>query len=106
MKNTTITTALLALALLLFRPSNADAADNWQERMLFEPTPAQLQVEKSRDRIMIYAGLKDVQVAQAMEEQFDRIEHMMFVGTVVTDSRGESVVDPDTGEVKVEDDGC
>ncbi len=74
--------------------------------MLFNPTPAQLDVEQSRDRIMIYHGLKDVQIAEVMEQQFDRIEHMMFTGTVVTDDHGEPVIDAETGEEKVEDDGC
>ena len=106
MKHTIITTALIALAILLSRPSSADPADSWQEKLLFNPTPAQLQVEETRHRIMIYGGFSDVQVTQAMEEQFDRIEHMMFTGTIITDSQGETIVDPDTGEARVEDDGC
>ncbi len=106
MKDTMITSALIALAILLSRPSIANAADSWQERMLFNPPPAQLEMEKTRHRIMIYEGLKDIQVAHAMENQFERIEHMMFTGTVVTDDRGEPVIDPETGVARVEDDGC
>jgi hypothetical protein len=106
MKDTIIITALVIAAVMISHSATAAAADSWQEKMLFNPTPAQLDVEQSRDRIMIYHGLKDVQIAEAMEQQFDRIEHMMFTGTVVTDDEGQTVVDPDTGEALVEDDGC
>lgn len=81
------------------------AADDWQEKMLYAPPPSQIELEK-RGRIMIYDGLTDAQVARAMDTQFDRIESMMFVGTVVTDTRGEALRDAGTGEVLVEDDGC
>ena len=55
---------------------------------------------------MIYDGLKDTQVAQAMDTQFDRIESMMFVRTVTTDATGEILRDKATGDVVVENDGC
>ena len=82
MKDAIVITALVMLAIIIAHPAVA-AADSWQERMLFNPSPAQLEMERSRNRIMIYEGLKDVQVAEAMDSQFDRIEHMMFTGTVV-----------------------
>jgi len=82
------------------------ATDSWQEQMLFAPTLAQLELEQSRDRIMIYHGLTDALVARAMDQQFERIQHMMFTGTVVTDEQGEAVMDPATGKPQVEDDGC
>jgi hypothetical protein len=47
----------------------------------------------------------DSLVNQAMDKQFDRIQNMMFVGTIVTDVQGEPVVD-DQGDVIAEDDGC
>jgi len=96
----------LTLATLLSGPAAVTAADRWQERMLFEPSVAQLELEQGRDRVMIYHGLTDGQVAQAMDRQFDRIEHMMFTGTVVTDAQGEAETDPGSGSVVVEDDGC
>ena len=105
MKDTIKFIALAIIAITLSRPASA-AADSWQERLLFDPSPAQLQMEQTRQRIMIYEGLTDTQVAQAMDRQFDRIEHMMFVGTIVTDSHGETVVDPETGAAMIEDDGC
>ena len=105
MKSAIFISALVIYAVTLSHPALA-AAGNWQEEMLFNPTSGQLETERSRDRIMIYQGLKDVQVAQAMDQQFDRIEHMMFTGTVVTDDLGQAAIDPNTGEAIVEADGC
>jgi hypothetical protein len=106
MKDIRTMTQTLALAVFLAGPTTTLAGDSWQERMLYHPTPAQLEVEQSRDRVMFYHGLTDTQVAQAMDQQFERIEHMMFTGTVKTDGEGEAVVDPETGKPEVEDDGC
>ena len=105
MKDAIVISTLLMLAIIIAHPASA-SADSWQERILFNPTPAQLDMEKSRGRIMIYEGLKDVQVAEAMDSQFDRIEHMMFTGTVVTDEQGEVLIDEETGNAVTEDDGC
>jgi len=105
MKDIIVISTLVMLAVIVTHPAAA-SADSWQEKLLFSPTPAQLTMEESRDRIMIYEGLKDVQVAEAMDSQFDRIEHMMFTGTVVTDDQGEVLIDEETGNAMVEDDGC
>ena len=77
----------------------------WQEQMLFEPSPQQLEPE-ARGRVMIYNGLKDIRIEEALDQQFDRIEHMMFTGTIITDENGTPRKDAVTGEVLVEDDGC
>ena len=95
-----------AARLMVMLSAPLQAADSWQERMLFEPTSSQLELEQNRDRVMIYHGLTDVQVARAMDQQFQRIQNMMFTGTVITDEQGEAVIDQDTGEPQVEDDGC
>jgi len=55
---------------------------------------------------MIYDGLKDTQIRKAMDTQFDRIESMMFVRTVVTNEEGNVERDSESGQVVVEDDGC
>ena len=102
MKNTLIDmlktlTVVLGMTVLTCSVSQASAQDTWQERLLFDPPPSQLKLE-GRGRVMIYDGLTDKQVGQAMDTQFDRIQSMMFVRTVLTDV--------ETGEVMVEDDGC
>jgi hypothetical protein len=90
------------LVLGLVRPTDAEGM--WQERMLFNPPASQLELEK-RGRIVIYDGLKDTQITQAMDTQFDRIQSMMFVRTVVN-TEGETLRDEETGTVVIEDDGC
>ena len=93
------------LTVLLASAGSVQAAENWQERMLFNPSESQLDLEK-RGRVMIYDGMTSKQVARALDTQFDRIQSMMFVRTVVTDAEGEIQHDPETGTVLVEDDGC
>jgi hypothetical protein len=66
------------------------AKGDWQQRMLFEPSKQQLQLEK-RGRVMIYDGLQDVDIERAMNKEFDRIEHMMFIRTKTTDESGQVV---------------
>ena len=78
----------------------ADANDGFQYNALFNPTSAQLKAE-DRGRVMIYDGLDSAVVERALDEQFDRIEHMMFVRT-----RQSTRDDEDDGEGYVEDDGC
>jgi hypothetical protein len=95
----------VSVVLLLGFTSPAKAQDSWQERMLFNPPASQLELEK-RGRVMIYDGLKDTEIAQAMDTQFDRIQSMMFVRSVATDSDGGVQRDEETGDTVVEDDGC
>jgi hypothetical protein len=78
---------------------------DWQVSMLFNPNEHQLEVEH-KGRVMIYDGLYSTEVNQAMEQQFDRIEHMMFTNTIMTDEAGKPLRDPKTGLVMVEEDGC
>ena len=96
---------VVAGAMLLAAATCAGAADAWQERLLFDPPQSQLDAE-ARGRIMIYDGLTDAQIAQALDEQFDRIESMMFVRTIRTDEQGEEQRDAETGVVLADDDGC
>jgi hypothetical protein len=41
-----------------------------------------------------------------MHEQFDRVESMMFIGTIITDEKGKPKKDKETGAVVREDEDC
>ena len=76
-----------------------------EQRRLFEPTEAELRQE-ANGRIYIYDGLRDTDIARAMDEEFARVESMMFIRVKKTDKNGAPVTDPDTGVPVVHDDGC
>jgi len=89
-------TGLLLGSLLVLAPLAVGAEDRFQMNALLKPSPSQLQAE-ARGRVMIYDGLDEEVVEYALDEQFGRIENMMFTRTRHTE--------PD-GDVVVEDDGC
>jgi hypothetical protein len=99
----------IILALHCYLPGLAGAAEpasnTWQMTRLFQPTQADLNRE-TKGRIMIYDGLTDKTVERALDDQFDRVETMMFTRVVVTDDSGEPVRDTDNGEIVTEEDGC
>jgi hypothetical protein len=79
--------------------------DRWQMRRLLRPTESE-RAREEKGAVFIYEGMKDAEVERALDEQFDRVGSMMFVGTIVTDRKGNPRKDPDTGEVLIEEDGC
>jgi len=106
MRHHVLVCQLILLALAgVFYSNVAKSSDNWQMMRLFHPTPAALASEME-GKIIIYSGLTDNDVDQAMEENFNRIHAMMFVKTISTDASGSPLIDPETGEPVIEDDGC
>jgi hypothetical protein len=95
-------TALFASS--LSAAAGADVSD-YELRRLFEPTEAE-RAQEHAGRIYIYDGLRDVDIRRAMREEFERVEHMMFIREKRTDEHGEVKTNPATGEAVVEDDGC
>lgn len=84
----------------------AEEADRqWQLEMVFHPSPRQLAMER-KGRVMIYSGLRDTDVQRAMEEQWDRVESMMFIRTILTRPSGRILRDQETGYPVVSDDDC
>jgi hypothetical protein len=76
--------------------ANAGSAADWQLQLLLEPSEQQLRVE-DKGRVVIYDGLKSTEIDKALDQQFERIEHMMFIRT--------QVAAPEGGYAQV-DDGC
>jgi hypothetical protein len=94
--------------LLLFPLCSLAYAGDLREiemRRLFSPTPTELAGE-ARGQVYIYDGLRDVDVDRAMDQEFARIENLMFIRTKKTDQKGEVLKSPETGTDIVEDDGC
>ena len=87
---------IIAASLLALSATSAFAENSFYEKTLFTPGDSMLKAE-SRGRIMIYDGMDDETVNRAMDEQFDRIDNMMF-------TRIHHV--QDDGEEYVDDDGC
>lgn len=81
---------------LVIASTSICASDNYQRNLLFKPGHDTLQAE-AKGRVMIYDGLKSETVDQALDEQFGRIQNMMFVRTRYVQ---------DNGDYEVEDDGC
>ncbi len=97
----------VAGAALLAMTTSALAEDlrDIELRRLFDPTEAEVASE-AEGRIYIYDGLTDVDVQRALNEEFDRVDNMMFIRTKKTDEQGEVKRDENTGAVQYEDDGC
>jgi hypothetical protein len=89
----------LLLGAALSPPAMAqDANERFQYNALFHPGTAQLMAE-ARGRVMIYVGLDNEAVERALDEQFGRIEHMMFIRIRQTPA-------DDDEQGTVEDDDC
>ncbi len=86
----------MIISVLIMASSSASAYDSYQEKVLFTPSAGILQAE-AKGRVMIYDGLNIEKVELAMNEQFQRIENMMFVRTQHIQ---------ENGDIEVEEEGC
>lgn len=91
-----VATAIIINMLLFLATMPAQAMDNFLYKTLFTPSDYILKAE-DKGRIMIYDSLTSKTIDKAMDEQFNRIENMMFVSIIH---------EQDNGEYYVEDDGC
>lgn len=66
---------------------------NWEQAQLFHPSKALLLAE-AKGRVTIYDGLYQADVDRAMDQQFGRIDRMMFVRTQHRTDSGD-VMDDD-----------
>lgn len=73
-------------------------SQDFQLRRLMQPSPAERTAEQ-KGKIYIYDSLEYADVEQALDDNFDRIENMMFI-------RIHHPPDTADGEVEVEDDDC
>ena len=78
---------------------------DWQVRRLMQPSPYELKKERSGS-VYIYDGLTEWEVETSLDTNFDRIQHMMFMGTVRTDASGQPLRDTATGQLIQESGGC
>lgn len=99
-----LSAAMVGCTAWLGAASAADVSEI-ELRRLFDPTQAELAAE-SEGRIYIYDGLTDIDVQRALNQEFDRVEHMMFIRTRKTNESGKVKRDAETGAVEYEDDGC
>ena len=108
----TLSGCLLAATLLMWAApagamsgSSPDAnLEQWLLRRLNDPTEHE-RAHELEGNVYIYDGLTDREVEQALDEHFDRIEYMMFMGTRQTEPSGEVRTDAE-GHVETESPGC
>jgi hypothetical protein len=96
------TIGVLCFAMLLVSGVNIAVADadriyQIQKKRLDQPSSIVRKAEQLRQSIFIYEGMREQDVENAMEYQFDRIENMMFIKTRLLNEEGEE---------EVEEDGC
>jgi len=80
------------------------ALHEWQLRRLMEPSAREVEKEHS-GTVYVYDGLTEQEVEGGLNKHFDRIQFMMFVGTVKTDTSGQPLTDAATGQVIQESGG-
>ena len=88
---------LAASTLMLSMTGMAQEEGDWQTQRLFHPKQHHL-VQEQRGQVFIYDRLHDATVDQAMDQQFQRIDSMMFIRTVLPPTAAggeEETTDPE-----------
>ena len=85
--------------------ASAPSLERWQMDMIYQPGESVLERE-SRGFVFIYDGFKETQVDEILDAKFDRMDYMMFTRVKLTDSSGDILLDPETGDEMTADDGC
>ena len=86
--------APILLSSLLSAPLLAEGRDDYFENALLPPSQAILLAE-ARGRVTIYDGLEESTIERALDQQFSRIERMMFVNTRRALPDGSEEIDDD-----------
>lgn len=89
---------VLGLMINLSHATTAESAGegglSWEQVQLFDPSDALVRAE-SKGRVTIYDGVYQEDVDRAMDEQFDRIDRMMFIRTMHRADTGGYYADDD-----------
>ena len=88
---------------------NADGSgatlEEWQLDLIYFPSDSMLERE-AEGFVFIYDGLSDAVIEKILDDKYDRIEYMMFTRVKQTDTNGDTLIDPETGDELLVDDGC
>ena len=85
--------------------ASAETLERWQMKMIYQPKDFVLERE-AKGFVHIYDGFDQNQVDQILDDKFDRMDNMMFTRVKLTDSSGDILLDPETGDELTADDGC
>ncbi len=85
---------LFVISLLASTATPVFANNSFYNKLLFSPSDSMLKAE-TRGRIMIYDGMDSETIERAMDEQFNRIDNMMFTRIHHVQENGEEYVDDD-----------
>lgn len=91
----------------LYSTVNASAMtlERWQMNMIYQPKDFVLERE-AKGFVHIYDGFDETQVDQILDDKFERMDYMMFTRVKLTDTSGNVLLDPETGDELTADDGC
>ncbi|MDJ0881655.1 MAG: hypothetical protein QNJ56_08400 [Gammaproteobacteria bacterium] len=85
---------IVCLAIFMIPFGYSLGNDSWQLNRLFHPQEKDL-INEAQGQVFIYDGIFNDQVNLAMDQEFARIEHMMFIRTKHMQPSGEVVEEND-----------